>query len=95
MGRPTLGHGMSMIVKISGGAGGLDVERRDSRRSHQPTSVVVCAGDESMQETAKLIRCTVVNGHLTRDVKISASLETETASILVALPFDLVGRSAY
>ncbi len=48
-----------------------------------------------MQASVTLIRCTVVDGHLARDVEISAVPETETAAILAALPFDLAGRTVY
>lgn len=42
-----------------------------------------------------LIRCTVVYGHQTRDVEISAAPETEAAAILAALPFDLAVWRVY
>src|SRR6478735_2232560 len=48
-----------------------------------------------MQSSVALIRCTVADGHLTRDVEISASPETATAAIVAGLPFDLAGRTVY
>jgi len=48
-----------------------------------------------VQASVTLIRCTVLDGHMTRDVEISASPQTDTAEILAALPFDLAGRTVY